>query len=152
MWVQRNFVLFAPPPDSPLLVGESGTSWSGSCTLVMAFKDIGKTPVEPEVAIHWIQITLTSRKVKSLKKVGTDLIRSAKEKNLNVTGLVCMLIWEYGLRITIRKTPCGKGSKMWDWLQIRILSNSLTCTAFLRLLNRLLPSVLSQEWRSKSPL
>jgi hypothetical protein len=84
--------------------------------------------------------------------VGADLIRSAKEKNLNVTGLVCMLIWECGLRITTRKTPCGKGSKMWDWFQIRILSNSLTCTALLRLLNRLLPSVLSQEWRSKSPL
>jgi ribosomal protein S10 len=58
----------------------------------MAFKDIGKTPVEPKVAIHQIQITLTSRNVKSLKKVGADLIRSAKEKNLNVTGLVCMLI------------------------------------------------------------
>jgi hypothetical protein len=35
---------------------------------------------------------------------------------------------------------------------MRIHSNSLTCTALLRLLNRLLPSVLSQEWRLKSLL
>ena len=33
-----------------------------------AFKDTGKTPVEPEVAIHRIRITLTSRNVKSLEK------------------------------------------------------------------------------------
>ncbi|CAM9309317.1 unnamed protein product [Rangifer tarandus platyrhynchus] len=35
----------------------------------MASKDTGKTPVEPEVAIHRIRITLTSRNVKSLEKV-----------------------------------------------------------------------------------
>uniref|UniRef100_A0A8C2LD93 Small ribosomal subunit protein uS10 domain-containing protein n=1 Tax=Cricetulus griseus TaxID=10029 RepID=A0A8C2LD93_CRIGR len=44
----------------------------------------GKTPVEPEVATHGIRITLTSRNVKSLKKVCADLIRGAKEKNLKV--------------------------------------------------------------------
>lgn len=33
-----------------------------------AFKDSGKAPVEPEVAIHRIRITLTSRNVKSLEK------------------------------------------------------------------------------------
>ena len=48
----------------------------------MALKDTGKTPVEPEVAIHRIRITLTSRKVKSLEKVCADLIRGAKKKNL----------------------------------------------------------------------
>uniref|UniRef100_A0A2I2ZBN1 Small ribosomal subunit protein uS10 domain-containing protein n=1 Tax=Gorilla gorilla gorilla TaxID=9595 RepID=A0A2I2ZBN1_GORGO len=52
----------------------------------MAFKDTGKTPVEPEVAIHRIRITLTSRNVKSLEKVCADLIRGAKEKNLKVKG------------------------------------------------------------------
>ena len=56
----------------------------------MAFKDTGKTPVEPEVAIHWIRITLTSRNVKSLEKVCADLIRGAKEKNLKVKGPVRM--------------------------------------------------------------
>lgn len=33
-----------------------------------AFKDTGKAPVEQEVAIHRIRITLTSRNVKSLEK------------------------------------------------------------------------------------
>ncbi|XP_071072089.1 small ribosomal subunit protein uS10-like [Dasypus novemcinctus] len=35
----------------------------------MAFKDTGKNPVEPEVAIHRIRITLTSCNMKSLEKV-----------------------------------------------------------------------------------
>uniref|UniRef100_A0A8D2AWL7 Small ribosomal subunit protein uS10 domain-containing protein n=1 Tax=Sciurus vulgaris TaxID=55149 RepID=A0A8D2AWL7_SCIVU len=58
----------------------------------MAFKDTGKTPVEPEVAIHRIRITLTSCNVKSLQKVCADLIRGAKEKNLRVKGPVRMPI------------------------------------------------------------
>uniref|UniRef100_A0A2K6T1K1 Small ribosomal subunit protein uS10 n=1 Tax=Saimiri boliviensis boliviensis TaxID=39432 RepID=A0A2K6T1K1_SAIBB len=66
----------------------------------MAFKDTGKTPVEPEVA------------VKSLEKVCADLIRGAKEKNLKVKGP--------SLRITTRKTPCDEGSKTWDCFQMRI--------------------------------
>uniref|UniRef100_A0AAQ5YWK8 Small ribosomal subunit protein uS10 n=3 Tax=Euteleostomi TaxID=117571 RepID=A0AAQ5YWK8_AMPOC len=56
----------------------------------MAFKDTGKAPVETEVAIHRIRITLTSRNVKSLEKVCADLIRGAKEKNLKVKGPVRM--------------------------------------------------------------
>ncbi|KAB0389939.1 hypothetical protein E2I00_000303 [Balaenoptera physalus] len=56
----------------------------------MTFKDTGKTPMEPEVAIHQIRITLNSRNVKSLKKVCADLIRGAKEKNLKVKGPVRM--------------------------------------------------------------
>uniref|UniRef100_Q5M8F0 Small ribosomal subunit protein uS10 n=1 Tax=Xenopus tropicalis TaxID=8364 RepID=Q5M8F0_XENTR len=56
----------------------------------MAFKDAGKAPVDQEVAIHRIRITLTSRNVKSLEKVCADLIRGAKEKNLKVKGPVRM--------------------------------------------------------------
>ncbi|RXN31630.1 kinesin KIF20A isoform X1 [Labeo rohita] len=62
-----------------------------------AFKDTGKAPVEAEVAIHRIRITLTSRNVKSLEKVFfpppvvcADLIRGAKEKSLKVKGPVRM--------------------------------------------------------------
>uniref|UniRef100_A0A2K6FQ27 Small ribosomal subunit protein uS10 n=1 Tax=Propithecus coquereli TaxID=379532 RepID=A0A2K6FQ27_PROCO len=76
------------------------------------------TPVEPEVAIHRIRITLTSRNVKSLEKVCADLIRGAKEKNLKVKGPVRMPTKT--LRITTRKTPCGEGSKTWDRFQMRI--------------------------------
>ncbi|KAL6490413.1 hypothetical protein MHYP_G00007580 [Metynnis hypsauchen] len=84
----------------------------------MAFKDSGKAPVEPEVAIHRIRITLTSRNVKSLEKVCADLIRGAKEKSLKVKGPVRMPTKT--LRITTRKTPCGEGSKTWDRFQMRI--------------------------------
>ncbi|XP_055001532.1 40S ribosomal protein S20-like [Sorex araneus] len=84
----------------------------------MAFKDTGKTPVEPEVAIHRIRITLTSLNVKSLGKVCADLIRSAKEKNLKVKGPVRMPTKT--LCITTWKTPCGEGSKTWDRFQMRI--------------------------------
>lgn len=95
-----------------------GTSRSGSRAAAVAFKDTGKTPVEPEVAIHRIRITLTSRNVKSLEKVCGDLIRGAKEKNLKVKGPVYMPTKT--LRITTRKTPCGEGSKTWDRFQMRI--------------------------------
>ncbi|XP_050006359.1 40S ribosomal protein S20-like [Alexandromys fortis] len=84
----------------------------------MAFKDTGKTPVEPEVAIHRIRITLTSRNVKSLEKVCAELIRGAKEKNLKVKGPERKPTKT--LRITTRKTPCGEGSKTWDRFQMRI--------------------------------
>uniref|UniRef100_A0A8B9S2S6 Small ribosomal subunit protein uS10 n=1 Tax=Apteryx owenii TaxID=8824 RepID=A0A8B9S2S6_APTOW len=85
---------------------------------IAAFKDTGKAPVEQEVAIHRIRITLTSRNVKSLEKVCADLIRGAKEKNLKVKGPVRMPTKT--LRITTRKTPCGEGSKTWDRFQMRI--------------------------------
>ncbi|XP_075399436.1 small ribosomal subunit protein uS10-like [Tenrec ecaudatus] len=84
----------------------------------MAFKDTRKTPVEPEVAIHRIRMTLTSRNVTSLEKVCPDLIRGAKEKTLNVKGPVRMPTRT--LRITTRKTPCREGSKTWDRFQMRI--------------------------------
>ncbi|XP_036594851.1 40S ribosomal protein S20-like [Trichosurus vulpecula] len=84
----------------------------------MAFKDTSKILVEPEVAIQQIRITLTSRNVKSLEKVCADLIRGTKEKNLKVKGPVRMPTET--LRITTGKTPCGEGSKTWDWVQMRI--------------------------------
>ncbi|XP_054534285.1 small ribosomal subunit protein uS10-like, partial [Pan troglodytes] len=80
-------------------------------------KNSGNTPVEPEVAIHQIRITVTSRKVKSLEKVCADLIRGAKEKNLKVKGPVRMPTKT--LRITTRKTPC-ECSKTWDCFGMRI--------------------------------
>ncbi|XP_070313477.1 small ribosomal subunit protein uS10-like, partial [Odocoileus virginianus] len=95
-----------------------GASRSGSRAAAVACKDTSKTPVEPEVAIHLIRITLTGRSVKSLEKVCADLIRGAKEKNLKVRGSVRMPAKT--LRITTRKTPCGEGSKTWDRFQIRI--------------------------------
>ncbi|EFB25234.1 hypothetical protein PANDA_004569, partial [Ailuropoda melanoleuca] len=84
----------------------------------MAFKDTRKTPMETEIAIPRIRITLTSRNVKHLVKVCADLIKGTKEKNLKVKGAVQMPTKP--LRITTRKTPCGEGSKTWDCFQMRI--------------------------------
>ncbi|XP_075850059.1 small ribosomal subunit protein uS10-like [Microcebus murinus] len=84
----------------------------------MAFKDTGKTAVEPEVVIYRIRMILSSCNVKSLEKVCADLIRGTEEKNLKVKGPVRMPTKT--LRITTRKTPHGEGSKTWDQFQIRI--------------------------------
>ena len=73
---------------------------------------------EEDVPVHRIRITLTSRNVKSLEKVCSDLIRGAKDKELKVKGPVRMPTKV--LRITTRKTPCGEGSKTWDKFQMRI--------------------------------
>ncbi|KAJ6671964.1 RIBOSOMAL PROTEIN S20 putative EXPRESSED-RELATED [Salix viminalis] len=58
--------------------------------------------------IHKIRITLSSRNVKNLEKVCTDLIRGAKDKRLRVKGPV--RIPTKVLNITTRKTPCGEGT------------------------------------------
>ncbi|KAM9688080.1 small ribosomal subunit protein uS10-like [Trichechus inunguis] len=85
----------------------------------MAFKDMGKTSVEPEVAIHQIRIPITSSSIKSLEKECADLIRGTKEKNLKVKGPVRMPTKTW--RITMRKSsPCGKSSKTCDRFQMKI--------------------------------
>lgn len=65
-----------------------------------------------------IRITLTSRDVKSLEKVCSDLIRGAKDKDLRVKGPVRMPTKT--LRITTRKSPCGEGTNTWDRFEMRI--------------------------------
>jgi len=81
-----------------------------------AYKE--KQVQEEEATVHRIRITLTSRNVKSLEKVCTELIRGAKEKKLMVKGPVRLPTKT--LPITTRKTPCGEGSKTWDRFEMRI--------------------------------
>ncbi|ESO88306.1 hypothetical protein LOTGIDRAFT_219397 [Lottia gigantea] len=81
-------------------------------------KETSKAPPAEQVKNHRIRITLTSRNVKSLEKVCSDLISGAKDKQLKVRGPVRMPTRI--LRITTRKTPCGEGSKTWDRFQMRI--------------------------------
>jgi len=76
-------------------------------------KDFGDGP-----KIHKIRITLTSRNVKSLEKVCTELIERGKSKDLRVKGPVRLPT--KNLRISTRKTPCGEGSKTWDAYEMRI--------------------------------
>eukprot|EP00831_Metopus_contortus_P018761 TRINITY_DN18025_c0_g1_i1.p3 TRINITY_DN18025_c0_g1~~TRINITY_DN18025_c0_g1_i1.p3 ORF type:complete len:200 (+),score=56.66 TRINITY_DN18025_c0_g1_i1:32-631(+) len=68
--------------------------------------------------IHHIRITLSSRNVKNLEKVCSDLIRAAKDKNVRTKGPI--RIPTKVLRITTRKTPCGEGSKTWDRFEMRV--------------------------------
>uniref|UniRef100_A0A6A7G6X1 Small ribosomal subunit protein uS10 n=1 Tax=Hirondellea gigas TaxID=1518452 RepID=A0A6A7G6X1_9CRUS len=68
--------------------------------------------------VHKIRITLTGPKVKALEKVCTDLVTSAKDKGLKVSGPVRLPIKV--LRITTRKSPCGEGTNTWDRFEMRI--------------------------------
>ncbi|KAJ1948896.1 putative 40S ribosomal protein RPS20 [Linderina pennispora] len=71
-----------------------------------------------EVQIHRIRITLSSRNVKNLEKVCSDLVLRAKDKQLKVKGPVRMPTKR--LAITTRKTPNGEGSKTWDRFEMKI--------------------------------
>merc|ERR1712196_223096 len=90
-----------------------------SCTVVviMATKAV-KSVESEEQRLHRIRITLTSRNVKSLEKVCTDLIDGAKEKNLHVAGPVRLPTRH--LRITTRKSPNGEGTNTFDRFEMRI--------------------------------
>ncbi|KAI4968012.1 hypothetical protein ZWY2020_002847 [Hordeum vulgare] len=59
---------------------------------------------------HRIRITLSSKSVKNLEKVCSDLVKGAKEKHLKVKGPVRMPTKV--LNITTRKCPCGEGGSL----------------------------------------
>ncbi|KAE8779334.1 ribosomal protein S20 [Hordeum vulgare] len=68
---------------------------------------------------HRIRITLSSKSVKNLEKVCSDLVKGAKEKQLKVKGPVRMPTKV--LNITTRKSPCGEGStNTWDRFEMRV--------------------------------
>uniref|UniRef100_A0A7S2WJJ6 Small ribosomal subunit protein uS10 n=1 Tax=Mucochytrium quahogii TaxID=96639 RepID=A0A7S2WJJ6_9STRA len=71
-----------------------------------------------ESPLYRIRITLTSCNVKSLEKVCTELMRSAKDKRLKVAGPVRLPTKT--LRLTTRKSPCGEGTNTWDRYEMRI--------------------------------
>ncbi|KAI3694550.1 hypothetical protein L1987_77517 [Smallanthus sonchifolius] len=73
---------------------------------------------EPLEQIHKIRITLSSKNVKNLEKVCSDLIRGAKDKKLRVKGPVRMPTKV--LNITTRKSPCGEGTNTWDRFELRV--------------------------------
>ncbi|KAL4210518.1 Mss4-like protein [Rhizopus microsporus] len=68
--------------------------------------------------IHRIRITLSSRNVKNLEKVASDLVQRAKDKQLKVKGPVRLPTKV--LRITTRKSPCGNGSETFDKFEMKI--------------------------------
>mmetsp|Transcript_19643 Transcript_19643/g.28691 ORF Transcript_19643/g.28691 Transcript_19643/m.28691 type:complete len:123 (+) Transcript_19643:79-447(+) len=80
-------------------------------------KDIPGEEAAPAV-VHRVRITLTSRNVKNIEKVCTDLKNAALNKKLKVSGPVRMPTKK--LRITTRKSPCGEGTNTWDKFEMRI--------------------------------
>lgn len=82
-------------------------------------KDIDQAGVAAESEkVHRIRITLTSRNVKNLEKVCSDLKAKATDQKLAVSGPVRMPTKI--LRITTRKAPSGEGTNTWDRFQMRI--------------------------------
>merc|ERR1711916_5866 len=79
---------------------------------------VKKNVEDSEAPLHRIRITLTSRKVKALERVCSDLISKAKQKNLKHYGPVRMPTKT--LRLTVRKSPCGEGTNTWDRYEMRI--------------------------------
>eukprot|EP00520_Triparma_pacifica_P002316 CAMPEP_0118653416 /NCGR_PEP_ID=MMETSP0785-20121206/11819_1 /TAXON_ID=91992 /ORGANISM="Bolidomonas pacifica, Strain CCMP 1866" /LENGTH=117 /DNA_ID=CAMNT_0006545957 /DNA_START=32 /DNA_END=385 /DNA_ORIENTATION=+ len=77
-----------------------------------------KKEVDTADALHRIRITLTSRNVKNLEKVCSDLKRGAVDKKLKVSGPVRLPTKK--LRITTRKAPSGEGTNTWDKFEMRI--------------------------------
>merc|ERR1712125_255553 len=84
----------------------------------VAVKKAGLEPSADEARKHRIRITLTSRNVKNVEKVCAELIKGAKDKNLEVKGPVRLPTKV--LRITTRKSPCGEGTNTWDRFEMRI--------------------------------
>merc|ERR1719272_2621397 len=81
-------------------------------------KKEGGVSEESGAQVHRIRITLTSRNVKNLEKVCTDLKKGAMDKKLNVTGPVRLPTKK--LKITTRKAPSGEGTNTWDCFEMRI--------------------------------
>ncbi|KAL5718394.1 UDP-glucuronate 4-epimerase [Ranunculus cassubicifolius] len=67
---------------------------------------------------HRIRITLSSKNVKNLEKVCSDLVRGAKDKQLRVKGPIRMPTKT--LLITTRKSPCGEGTNTFDRFELRV--------------------------------
>ena len=84
----------------------------------MTDKELGKSLDQEEQELHRIRITLTSRNVKALEKVCSDLIDGAKQKELSVKGPVRLPTKR--LKIVTRKAPNGEGTNTYDKFEMRI--------------------------------
>merc|ERR1711915_334306 len=124
-----------------------GLTKNTNSTKMSAYKD-GKG-VEEEAPVHRIRVTLTSMNVKSLEKVCGDLIRGAKDKELKVKGPVRMPTKT--LRITTRKTPCGKVPRRGTDSRCACTNASSISTRHPRSSSRSHPSPSNPALRSKSP-
>ncbi|KAG6890080.1 hypothetical protein C0995_012029 [Termitomyces sp. Mi166 len=104
------------PTPSHLLTHKTSTKMSYVAKGEKEYDATG-APV-PGAKIHKIRITLTSSNVKNLEKFSNDLINRAKDKQLRVKGPVRLPTKV--LKVTMRKTPCGEGSKTWDCFEMKV--------------------------------
>ena len=83
---------------------------------VMILQFVSSSPSSGSMLTAWS--LLTRHDMQSLEKLCADFVRGTKEKNLKIKG-------QFGylprLKITARKTPCGKDSKTWDHFQMTII-------------------------------
>ncbi|KAL4460276.1 hypothetical protein ABPG74_000027 [Tetrahymena malaccensis] len=83
---------------------------------------------EEEVKKVRVRITLTCKNLKSVEKATSEIVsRAKKTEQVEVKGPVRMPTKT--LVITVRKSPCGEGSKTWDRFEMRIYKRiiDLTC-------------------------
>ena len=83
---------------------------------------------EEDVKKAKVRITLTCKNLKSVEKASNEIIQRGKKiENVEVKGPVRMPTKI--LVITVRKSPCGEGSKTWDRFEMRIFKRviDLTC-------------------------
>lgn len=65
-----------------------------------------------------IRISLSSKNLRAIEKVSSELMKGVQEKNLNVSGPVRLPVKT--MKITTRKSPCGEGTNTWDRFELRI--------------------------------
>lgn len=67
-----------------------------------------------------IRVTITSRDVKSLEGFTSEMIKMGNEhgQDVRIKGPVRMPTKH--LKMTVRKSPCGEGSKTWDRYEMRV--------------------------------
>jgi small subunit ribosomal protein S20e len=81
-------------------------------------KKAGTADAAEDAPINRIRITLTSKNVKALEKMCSELITGAKRKGLKHAGPVRLPTKT--LRLTVRKSPCGEGTNTWDRYEMRL--------------------------------
>jgi small subunit ribosomal protein S20e len=81
----------------------------------------------------------SSKDVRSIEKVCSELIDRAKSKELRTKGPVRMPTKT--LRITTRKTPCGEGSKTWDTFEMRLHKRVIDIVAPTELVKQIIVNI-----------
>ncbi|XP_015159804.1 40S ribosomal protein S20-like [Solanum tuberosum] len=74
-----------------------------------------------------IKTTLSTKNVKNLEKMCTNLICGAKDRSFRVKGLVEMPTKV--LNIIPRKSSCGEGTNTWDKFELQVHECELTFSA-----------------------